>query len=703
MGYGGIVRAREPDSAGRLRVRGFSSGYEVFGADHERTLLLMPTWQIAPSLHWRMQVSFLARRFRVITWDPPGIGAGERTTNPAAYELDRVVDYAVGLLDHLEVPQADVLGLSLGGSFGLWLAARYPGRVGRMVLIGSVDPTWAYGDDPSFWEERETYEGWEKRNAHYWRQDYRGWCDFFFSEVCSEPHSTKGMDDFTAWARGTTPEVLLAGVINPALFPRMPVEEALRRVRCPVLLMHGSDDRVADIATSRRWAAARPDWEFIPLEGSGHCPHVRDPVRVNLLIDGFLGIGDARPPAVRHAAARPERRALFVCSPIGLGHVRRDLAIARELHRLLPDLRIDWLAQEPVRGVLEEVGEAIHPASDRLSSESAHWEEHAGEHRLNCFEAWREMDEILLANFMVFLEAVGQTPYDLWVGDEAWEVDHHLHDNPELKTASFAFLTDFLGWLPTGNGREAALTADHNAEMLEQVARHPEVRDRAIYLGEHDDLVPRRFGPGLPEIPEWGRRHFHAVGYAGAVEPGGISDARSVRARLGYPPDGPLIIAAVGGTAVGRHLLDKIVAAWPAVHDRRPDARMVVVCGPRIDPGGLAPLAGLETRAYVRDLHEHLGCCDLGIVQGGLSTTMELVAARRPFLYFPLRGHCEQEIHVAHRLDRHGAGLRMDYADTTPEALASAALGALGADTAGVRMPRPGAAGRAAALIAELL
>ncbi len=61
MGYGGIVRAREPDSAGHLRVRGFSSGYEVFGADHERTLLLMPTWQIAPSLHWRMQVPFLAR------------------------------------------------------------------------------------------------------------------------------------------------------------------------------------------------------------------------------------------------------------------------------------------------------------------------------------------------------------------------------------------------------------------------------------------------------------------------------------------------------------------------------------------------------------------------------------------------------------------------------------------------------------------
>ncbi len=446
-----------------------------------------------------------------------------------------MVNYAVGLLDHLEVPQADVLCLSLGGSFGLWLAARYPERVGRMVLIGSVDPTWAYGDDASFWEERETYEGWEKRNAYYWRQDFRGWCDFFFSQVCSEPHSTKGMDDFTAWARETTAEVLIAGVMRPALLPRMPVEEALRRVRCPVLLMHGSDDHVADIATSRRWAAARPDWDLICLEGSGHGPHVRHPVRVNLLIDGFLGDGGARPPARRHAPARPVRRALFVCSPIGLGHVR-----AGPGHRpRAPPARArssNRLARAGARTRCAGGGGGGRPPRQRrLSSESAHWEEHAGEHRLHCFEAWREMDEILLANFMVFLDAVGQTPYDLWVGDEAWEVDHHLHENPELKTAPFVFLTDFLGWLPTGDGREAALTADHNAEMLEQVARHPRVRDRAIYLGEYDDLVPRRFGPGLPEIPAWGRRHFHAVGHAGAVEPGGVSEHPVRSGAVGVP------------------------------------------------------------------------------------------------------------------------------------------------------------------------
>ena len=64
------------------------------------------------------------------------------------------------------------------------------------------------------------------------------------------------------------------------------------------------------------------------------------------------------------------------------------------------------------------------------------------------------MDEILVANFMVFTDLVEDEPYDLWVADEGWDVDAFLHDNPELKRAPFAWLTDFTGWLPApGGGR----------------------------------------------------------------------------------------------------------------------------------------------------------------------------------------------------------------------------------------------------------
>ena len=138
-----------------------------------------------------MQVAYLSRLRRVIAFDPPGIGRAERTTDPAAFELDRVVDYGIGLLDHLGVARAAVAGVSMGGSYGLWLAARYPERVEKLVLMSSVPPEWAFGEDPTFWERRDSYLDWDKRNAHFWREHYREWLDFFFGKVVTEPHSTK--------------------------------------------------------------------------------------------------------------------------------------------------------------------------------------------------------------------------------------------------------------------------------------------------------------------------------------------------------------------------------------------------------------------------------------------------------------------------------------------------------------------------------
>ena len=182
----------------------------------------------------------------------------------------------------------------------------------------------------------------------------------------------------------------------------------------------------------------------------------------------------------------------------------RDVAIADELRVLHPDLEIDWLAQSPVsRPSSRTRGERIHPLSAELASESAHFTSEAPEHDLNAFQAIRRMDEILVANFMVFHDAVRDGEYDLVIGDEAWDVDHFLHENPELKRTAFAWMTDFVGWLPmpSGGEREAFLTADYNAEMIEHVERFPRIRDRAIFVGDPDDIVPDDFGPGLPGDP----------------------------------------------------------------------------------------------------------------------------------------------------------------------------------------------------------
>ncbi len=344
------------------------------------------------------------------------------------------------------------------------------------------------------------------------------------------------------------------------------------------------------------------------------------------------------------------------------------------MRKLHPDLQIDWLAQHPVTRVLEAQGERIHPASALLANESRHIESESAEHDLHAFQALRRMDEIMVANYMLFHDVVADEPYDLVIGDESWEVDHFLHENPEEKRTAYVWLTDFVGYLPMPDGaaRESLLTADYNAEMIEHIERFPRLRDRAIFVGNPDDIVPDTFGQDLPAIRAWTERHYDFSGYITGFDPHDFADREALRAQLGYRPDEQVCIVTVGGSSVGQHLLRRVIAAFPEARRRIPNLRMVVVTGPRIEPASLPTTPGLEVRAYVHELYRHLAACDLAIVQGGLTTCMELTANKRPFLYFPLRHHFEQNFHVRHRLERYGAGRCMDYETATPEVIAAA-------------------------------
>jgi predicted glycosyltransferase len=129
---------------------------------------------------------------------------------------------------------------------------------------------------------------------------------------------------------------------------------------------------------------------------------------------------------------------------------------------------------------------------------------------------------------------------------------------------------------------------------------------------------------------------------------------------------------------------------------------MVVVTGPRIDPDTLPQHEGLEVRGFVHELYRHLAACDLAIVQGGLTTCMELTATRRPFLYVPLRHHFEQNFHVRHRPNQYGAGRMLDFDTATPDLIADMIIHEIGRHVDYKPVERDGAA-KAATLIAQLL
>jgi pimeloyl-ACP methyl ester carboxylesterase/predicted glycosyltransferase len=707
------MRACQPSRDGYVARDGVKVFYEVFGAG-EPTVMLLPTWSIIHSRHWKLQVPDLARRHRVVTFDGRGNGLSDRPPAPEAYRTAEFTADALAVMDATGTERAVLVALSMGATWALELGALHPERVAGIVFIGPAAPLALLSSERrghSFTERLDTTDGWAKFNQHYWREHYPEFIQFFMRNIFTEPHSTKPIEDGVGWGLETDPETLIATQLGPRTKggpyadPER-AEELVRRLRCPVLVIHGDEDAIRPWASGARLAELSGG-ELVTIEGGGHAPHVRDPVKVNLLLREFIAsLGLSAPPPARTwtRALRRRRRVLYVSSPIGLGHARRDLAIARELRTLRPDLEVEWLAQDPVTRMLEAAGERLHPASGLLANESAHIESESAEHDLHAFQAIRRMDEILLANFMVFHDVVAERRHDLVVGDEAWDIDYFLHENPELKRTAYVWMTDFVGWLPMPDGgdHERFLTADYNAEMIQHIARHPRLRDRAIFVGDPDDIVGDRFGPDLPGIREWTEAHYQFAGYVTGFDPTELADRHTLRAELGWRPDERVCVVTVGGSGVGVPLLRKVLAAYPHAKDRVPGLRMIVVTGPRIDPASLPAHDGLEVHAFVPGLYRHLAACDLAVVQGGLTTCMELTANRRPFLYFPLRNHFEQTFHVAHRLDRHRAGRRMDYASSDPDLIADAIAAELGREVEFRPVPADGAA-RAAGLIAELL
>ena len=378
------TRARYPDQEAFVERDGVRTFYEAYG-EGERTILLLPTWSLLHSRVWKTQIPYLSRHFRVVTFDGRGNGRSDRPSEPEAYAEPEFAADALAVMDATDTNQAVLVSLSRGAERSLHIGARDPERVAGMAFIAPALPLPPTPPrrraEQAFVTPRESYEGWEKWNKHYWLEHYEDFLDFFISQIFTEPHSTKQREDAIGWALETDPETLAATQLAPRLPDEDSVRELVEHIRWPVLVVHGREDAVRP-HDSGAALAEMTGGALVTMEGSGHSPQARDPVKVNVLLRDFVDPAAARPRTWTRGRSR-RKRALYISSPIGLGHARRDVAIAKELRALHPDLEIDWLAQDPVTRVLEGEGERIHPASEHLANESGHIESESAEHDLH--------------------------------------------------------------------------------------------------------------------------------------------------------------------------------------------------------------------------------------------------------------------------------------------------------------------------------
>jgi pimeloyl-ACP methyl ester carboxylesterase len=282
--------ARSPAEDGVLDRDGFGVGYAVYGDGEPTVCLVMPD-TIVHAGAWKAQVPFLARHFRVVTVDPRGNGRSDRPTSPEEFALAELEADVWGVLDHVGGGAVVLVGLCSGAGLATIMAAERPERVLGVVAINPglvLSPVLPNRLLYDFDAELDTTDGWAKRNRHYWLRDWPGFAEFFFAEMFPEPHSTKQLEDTVAWATETTAATMLMDVACEG--DRRQVEEAeetCRRVRCPVLVVTGSLDNCQSPERGRRLAELTGG-DFVLLEGSGHLPNGRDPVKVNLLLRDFV-------------------------------------------------------------------------------------------------------------------------------------------------------------------------------------------------------------------------------------------------------------------------------------------------------------------------------------------------------------------------------------------------------------------------------
>jgi pimeloyl-ACP methyl ester carboxylesterase len=285
------MRAASPVRDGHVRSGGVDVFFEVYGDGDPTVFLLMPD-SIVQSRAWKAQIPFLARSHRVVVSDPPGNGRSGTPLTVDAMAERVLIDQEWAVLDAVGAQRAVLAGVCTGAGHALLMAAEAPGRVLGVCAINPglrLTTPLPHRIAHDFDAPRESYDDWQKQNRHHWLADWRDFATFFFAEMFPEPHSTKQREDCVAWAMDVGPETMLLEYASARGVAGDPdaAAAACREVRCPVLVITGSDDRCQHPGRGAA-VAELTGGDHVVIEGGGHLPQARDPVKVNLLLRDFL-------------------------------------------------------------------------------------------------------------------------------------------------------------------------------------------------------------------------------------------------------------------------------------------------------------------------------------------------------------------------------------------------------------------------------
>jgi pimeloyl-ACP methyl ester carboxylesterase len=297
------TRARYPDAQGWVEdAHGVRVFYEVHG-ESEDVVCLLPPWPLMNRHFWRAQIPYLARHFRVLAIDPRGNGRSDRPPHASAYSRSAHVADVIAVLDAMATERAMIVSGSPRAVLGLALCTEHPERVRAAVFITPqlwIEPGFAH---PFTSAERERYEGMEKFNRHYWREDYRGFVEWFARWTASHPHSTRLVEECVRHGLGTDAETLIRANVGFEMFEREEALRLAREVRCPVLVTQNGGEAKYPKHTSGPLAQATGGRLHV-FDGLGPNVPGRWPVAMNIVLREFfesVRSGEARPRQVQRA------------------------------------------------------------------------------------------------------------------------------------------------------------------------------------------------------------------------------------------------------------------------------------------------------------------------------------------------------------------------------------------------------------------